>query len=206
MITSHIVYKIKIEEKGKLRLKARLCPHGNRDKFKCDVRTDSATVQFDVIRLLLSIFVTKNFRIGYIDIKRVYLKIGPIKREIYVRPPKGIGAKRGFLWLLKKVPYRITEAGRQWAMVLESWLVNPAQLCRVSEVSQIVVRRTRENPISLMITKVTDDILMAGSINEMKNFVERIGNRFVISKSKIDEEILSNSCKITQESKGDVKI
>lgn len=54
--------------------------------------------------------------------------------KIYDRPPKEFGAKIEILWLLKKLPYGITEAGRQWAVVFENWLMNLAQLCRASEV------------------------------------------------------------------------
>lgn len=88
VIRSHIVYKIKTEGKGKLRLKARLCPHKNRDKCKSNVRKDSTAAQFDVIRLFISISVTKNSRIGCVDINEAYLQSGPIKREICVRPFK----------------------------------------------------------------------------------------------------------------------
>lgn len=50
-ISSHIVSKLETEGKGKMRLKSRVCSHENEDKFKNDVRKDSATAQFDVIRL-----------------------------------------------------------------------------------------------------------------------------------------------------------
>lgn len=34
VITSHGVYRVKSEEKGQERMKARLCPHGKCDKMK----------------------------------------------------------------------------------------------------------------------------------------------------------------------------
>lgn len=69
VIPSHIIFKVNTEEKGKLRLKAGLCPHSNREKFKYDVRKDSSTAQVDVIRLLLSVTVALKFRLGCADIK-----------------------------------------------------------------------------------------------------------------------------------------
>lgn len=51
-LTSFIESKLKKEDK---KMKARLCPNGNRDKLKKTVRKDSATAQFDIIRLLLSL-------------------------------------------------------------------------------------------------------------------------------------------------------
>lgn len=82
VIPSHVVYKIKNEENDVKRMKARLCPNGNRDKLKKTVRKDSATAQFDVIRLILSLATIFTFRIGCIDIKGAYLQSGPIRRSI----------------------------------------------------------------------------------------------------------------------------
>ena len=113
VISSHIVYKIKSDEAAILKMKARLCPHGNRDSGRNYVRKDSATAQFDMIRLMLSIATLLPFRIGLIDIKGAYRQSGPIKRDIYVRPPIEVGEKRGVIWKLVKLPYGITEAGRQ---------------------------------------------------------------------------------------------
>lgn len=53
VIGSHLVYKVKVEE-GSKRLKARLCPHENRDMERGSVRKDSSTAQFDVVRIVLS--------------------------------------------------------------------------------------------------------------------------------------------------------
>lgn len=54
VIESHVVYTIKGDEKGQMKLKEKICRHGNRDIEKDDVRIDSATEQFDVMRLALS--------------------------------------------------------------------------------------------------------------------------------------------------------
>lgn len=84
IITSHIVYKVKREEKGHMRMKARLCPHGNRDMEKGNIRNDSSSAQFYVIRMMLSLVTLLKFRIGCIDVKGAYLQSGPITRDLYV--------------------------------------------------------------------------------------------------------------------------
>lgn len=100
-----------------MKLKGWICPHGNRDVMKNDVRNDSATAQFDVIRLMLSVTAILPFRIGLVDISGIYMQSVPIKRKIYVRPPRERDeAGRGKIWELLKMPYEITEEGRQWAM------------------------------------------------------------------------------------------
>lgn len=50
---------------------------------------------------------------GHVNIKEEYLQSGPIQGTLYVRPPQEIGKKRGIMCKLKKIPYEITEEGRQ---------------------------------------------------------------------------------------------
>lgn len=84
---------------------------------------DSATVQFDVIRLMLSMISMTPMRLGLVDISSVYMQSGPIQRENYVRPPREWDrGRRGTIWKLLKLPYGIAEAGRQWATLIERWL------------------------------------------------------------------------------------
>lgn len=120
------MYKIKNEEQGIKRLKARFCSHGNRDREKGNIRNDSANAQFNLIKLILSIASVLELSLGCIGIKSAYLQSGPIKRELYVKPPREVDASRGVLWKLKKLPYGIAEAGRQWNLVLEDWLITEA--------------------------------------------------------------------------------
>lgn len=102
---SHVIYKIKVNEDGTLKLKARICPRGNRDELKDEVRKDSATAQFNVIRLILEIATYLQMRIGILDISGPYMQIGPIKREIFVRPPREWdNGTHGSIWEFLKLP------------------------------------------------------------------------------------------------------
>lgn len=206
VIGSHIVYNIKVEENGKKRLKARLCPHGNRDKEKDDIRKDSATAQFDVIRLVCSLATILGFRLGCLDVRGAYLQSGPIQRDIYVRPPPEWKGKRGVIWHLLKMSYGISEAGRQWAKVIENWMIQRASFGRVRGVPQMFIRRTKEGNISIIEAKVTDDPLIAGSVEDIKVFSKHISKRFPISKVIIDGAIKFNGADITQDKYGSVSI
>lgn len=72
-------------------------PHGNRDDMKDDVRKDSSTAQLDVIRLALSAATGMDEVLGHVDIQGAYLQSGLIRRTIYVRSPRELGAQRGTL-------------------------------------------------------------------------------------------------------------
>ena len=72
-----------------------------------------------IIRLMLCLSAMFGFRLGHLDVKGAYMQSGPIKRDIYVRPPKELNPKPGELWHLLKLPYGIIEAGRQWQITVE---------------------------------------------------------------------------------------
>lgn len=75
LISSHHFFVIKHDgDSDTLKLKCRLVPHGNRDKEKNDLRSDSATAQFPAIRLLLSLTVLLQFSFAALDIKLAYLQ------------------------------------------------------------------------------------------------------------------------------------
>lgn len=206
IISSHIIYKIKIDEKGTKRLKARLCPHGNRDRGKGTIRSDSSNVQFDIMRLLLSLTTVFRFRLGCIDVKAAYLQSGPIARDLYVRPPTEYKHKRGSVWKLSKLPYGVCEAGRQWAKTIESWLTHQGGFQRLSGVSQLYIKRKENGTISLLLGKLTDDLLIAGARGDMENFAIAIKARFLIGKVVIDDTIMFNGCTINQTEEGDIQL
>lgn len=145
VVTSHVVYKIKTDELGERKLKARIIPHGNEDAEKGEIRKDSSNAQLSIIRLLLSLVTFLGFAIKTADIKGAYLQSGPIKRDIYVRPPRewyfNHRYKKGTLWKLIKLPYGIVEAGRQWMLTIEHWMLTAGGMSRVFGISQLFVKR-----------------------------------------------------------------
>lgn len=104
------------------------------------------------------------------------------------------------------MPYGITEAGRQWQKVIEEWLLNDAGFERIYGVSQLFVERDRSGTITMLVSKVTDDILMGGSTQHMEVFAARIKKRFEISKVIVDGIIHFNGCILTQGSAGGIEM
>lgn len=122
----------------------------------------------------------------------------PITRSIYVRPPIEADVGRGKIWLLRKLSYGITEAIRQWATVIEDWILNTAGSKWVYEVSQLYVKRGSSNSITGILSKVTEDILTAGSTAFMHYFMTRLKTIFPISRVIVDGRIVFNCYKIYQ--------
>ena len=206
VISSHSVAKVKTNEEGKRDLKVRLCPHGNRDSEKDSIRKDSDTVSWLGIRILFAISVFLDFRLGTADIKGAYLQSGPIRRQIYVRPPREWQGPRGMLWLLTKLPYGIVEAGRQWMKTVEDWMLNIARLQRVPGISQLYTKKDTTDRISLLVAKVTDDFLVAGQVEAIKQFMAKLQDRFIVGKVIVDNIFHFNGCEVEQHTDGSIKV
>lgn len=199
------MYNLKIEE-GQKRLKARLCPHGNHDNEKGRIRKDSSTAQFDVVHLLITVATMLRFTLGCVDVKGAYFQSGPIMRDVFVRPPHEWKGPRGVLWKLKKLPYGISEAGRQWSKVFEKWLMEEGVFEKFYGVSQLYIQRDKNGMPTIILAKVTDDLLMAGDKIGMENLVEDIKKRFELRKVIIGENITFNGGDIRQAHDGSVTL
>lgn len=204
VISSHTLFKVKSHEEDRLEMKARFVLHGNRDKQKDDIRKDSAAADMIVFRLVLSLALILGFIFGIADIKCAYMQSGPANRDIYVRPPKEWKSTRGMLWKLLKLAYGIVEAGRQWLTTIETWMTEDAGVERVFAVSQLFVKRNETNKIILLIAKVTDDFLASGTIEDIKQFMNKLCASFEVGKIRSGQDFHFNGCEVTFDSHGSV--
>jgi Reverse transcriptase (RNA-dependent DNA polymerase) len=196
IISSHHFLRVKLES-GTYRLKCRMVPHGNRDREKDGIRKDSATAQFCIIRLLLRLAVLLKFRFSSLDISGAYLQAGPIQRDIYVRPPPG-WSPRNVLWRLTRPAYGIVESGRLWQLAIEEWLTKQG-FSHVNGLSQFFVLRSSDGQILLLLAKVVDDLLVAGSIPSIQDFHNHLCNRFKVGRFVCNESFVFNALQITQD-------
>lgn len=61
IISSHVVYKLKFNEKWGVRINTRIFPHGIVNKIKKDVPKYSHTMHLDVIRIYLSMYLALSY-------------------------------------------------------------------------------------------------------------------------------------------------
>lgn len=161
VISSDVVLKIKTKDDESLKIKAQIVVHGNRDTAREKVGSDCAAADMDVIRMVLCMAACLGFNVDSADIKEAFMQSGPIQRSVFVGPPRDCHRKRGMVWKLLKLTYLMADAGRQWLLRAEHWLLNDGGLERVPGVSQVFIRREVER-ISLVMAKVIDDFLIAG--------------------------------------------
>ena len=68
------------------------------------------------------------------------------------------------------------------------------------------VRRDKKGAITLLVAKVTDDFIYAGTVERTTKFIEDMGKRFSIGKAMIDEKFFFNGCEIEQDDWGSIKM
>lgn len=72
-------------------------------------------------RLLVALSVIMEFKMAKADVNGAFMYSGPIGRDVYVILPPQL-EQRGEYWILIKLPYVITQSGRQWIIIVEFWM------------------------------------------------------------------------------------
>lgn len=98
MISSEVLFKIKTNDDGSLKIKVGIVVHGNRDSDKDLVRGYCAADDMILDLLVISLAVVMRFNLGSADIKGSFIQSGTIQPEVYVRKPKDCHRKQGGVW------------------------------------------------------------------------------------------------------------
>ena len=114
IITSHTLYKVKSNDEGKLYIKARIVPHGNRDKMKHVLKTDSSSCSPIGLRIVCSIASIMSWPLSKVDFDSAFLQSGASMRDVYVCPPKECNSRMKYYWLLLSASYGLVNANSKW--------------------------------------------------------------------------------------------
>ena len=199
VISSHHFFQVKTDgEGGKLKIICRLVPHGNRDRDNEFVRKDSATAQFPIIRIVISLAAIMSFSIASIGINGAYLQAGQCPRDIYVKPPKGWASNARTVWKILKLAYGIVESGRLWQLVAEEWMSTQG-FVQFPGLLQLFVTYNPNGSINLLIEKVVDDFLVVGVPPLIHQFHEAISRRFIVGRYVVNKDLVFNRLHIHQQ-------
>lgn len=88
VISSHTIYKVKVNKDDNLKMKARIAPHGNQDSIKSKLKSDCNMCYPSGLRIVLSIGSLKGCRITKADVKAAFIQTGIALLDVYVIPPR----------------------------------------------------------------------------------------------------------------------
>jgi len=164
VITSHVIYKIKANDDGSLKMKARIAPHGNKDRDREDLKSDSATCPPTGIRVLLSIASLMKWPLAKIDFTSAFLI-----------PPRECGDRSKY-WLLLTAAYGLVNANAKWQKQSDEVLRGNGFLQCV-HVPQLFYSK-KDNELCMLAVKVVDDILFAGDNKSVRKVVKSIESSY----------------------------
>lgn len=102
-----------------------------------------------------------NHNLATAEFTGSYIRSGPIRREVNVRPPRNFDLNWGIVWKLFNIPYGMADAGRQRLLRVEYWMLRTAGMSSGEGDDQVFVNG---GEIELIVAKVIDDLLIAGNM------------------------------------------
>lgn len=78
------------------------------------------------------------------------------------------------LWKLTKLPFGIVEAGRNWMLAIEEWMLTHDSLEQFFGVNnQLFIRRSDLGRIVVMFAKLSDDFLVGSNLDDARHVSQR---------------------------------
>ena len=155
--------------------KARLVVRGFEEDTS-QIQTDSPTCNKESVRILLAILAGNKWPLHSLDIKSAFLQGNTIQRDTYLKPPKIANTNK--LWKLKKTPYGLSDAGRQWYIrVLKELSTLGAIQSKYDKATFIWYYET--STIGVMVLHV-DDFLYGGTELFQTTILPRIREIFIV--------------------------
>ena len=177
----HYVFTVKRKADGSIeKFKARLVADGNTQKHGVDFdRIFSTVVKTTTIRLVLAIAAARDYNLTSIDIRQAYLQ-ARLTEDLYMRPPPDVHARdargRPLVCLLRRSLYGLKQAGREWAMLFTSFLLEWG--FTRSAADPCLYTFTENQQILWALIYVDDGLICDSSSSLRDRFVADLSQRF----------------------------
>ena len=132
-----------------------------------------------------------------IDIQAAFLQAEPLKREVFIQPPKDI-SQEGKIWRLLKPIYGLDDASRRFWLTVKR-IFKEEGMSNLTGDEAFYHKREGESLIGIVLTHL-DDFLVSGTAQFIDSLTERIKNNLTISKVE-DDNFRFTCIDITQKDK-----
>jgi len=181
IINTKWVFKIKYKEDGTVeRYKARWVANGMRQVEGTDyTQTFSPVVKAISVRLVLTLAVTRDWKLVQLDISNAFLH-GKLNERILVSQPVGFEDSRHptRVCLLQKSLYGLKQAPRMWYQRLREVLAE--MKFRESYTDPSLFLRIEDGQVTFLFTYV-DDLVVTGSSEDLiSEVIKQLGKQFAV--------------------------
>lgn len=176
IISSNVIYKIKVNEGQFLKPKARIALHGNEDSCRFELKSDFAMCSPTGVRILLSYVSLHGWKLTKVDVASAFLQAGPAARDVYVIPPVESQDRGKTLWLLLAAAYGLINSNAKWKMQSDELLFQLG-FQTVPLMPQLLMKK-KNGYISVLLEKIVNDILIASEPTDTKIIVTKIDGTF----------------------------
>ncbi|CAI7916445.1 unnamed protein product [Closterium sp. NIES-54] len=176
-ITSKWLFKIKSDADGKIeRYKSRLVAKGYQQKEKVDYKELFApVVKQTTLRTLLAGAAIKGWVVKQIDVTTAFLN-GVLEEEIFMAQPEGFDDGSGRVLRLKKSPYGLNQAPRQWYLKLRGVLEEIGFTPSTADHSLFMLGEGEQR--SFMVVYVDDILIFSPSSDLVKEVMLKLQDKF----------------------------
>lgn len=182
IISSHTIYKIKVNDDQSLKLKARIAPHSNEDSLQFSLRSDCSMCPPLGFRIIASIASICKWRLSKLDVKTAFLQTGEANRDVYVVPPVESNDRNRFLWLLLTASCGLVNANAKWQFVFDHALHDIGFLS-IAVLSQLFYLKNKSGVITAALAKIVDDFLTCGPPSVVNDVIAAFNKRFTLGTS-----------------------
>ena len=130
------------------------------------------------VKMIAAIANEKGLSVFHLDVSQAFVQ-APLEEEIYLRLPPGCGELSGKVVKLLKCQYGLKQAGREWHLLLVTWLVEKIGMEKC-KAEPCVFREIVKNEMSLMVGVHVDDIIVSGEQDLCDEFFSQLKQRFPV--------------------------
>ena len=178
LIGARWLYKIKQDPSETFIYKARWVARGFSQKFGLDYdETYAPTARMTSVRMLCEISVHKKLFIEQLDVNNAYLH-SDIDRPIYMVQPQGFVSNQNLVCKLNKSLYGLKQSARLWNSTIDKFLKSEGLTASLND--PCVYYKNNENGLMYVLIWVDDIIVATSSREVLRNFKEKLSERFKV--------------------------
>lgn len=179
IISSHTVYRIKVEGDDAHSLKARIAPHGNENALNFELKSDCDMGSSLGFWIVLTKSAINSWIIVRANDEVAFLKTGEASRDLYIPPPRESEDSPHY-WPLLAAVYGLANSNATFQTQTDCLLLafGPSSVTVVTQLLNI----TSNSKFDLLVAKVADNLLITGVMSHVDDFLVKFGKIFQIGR------------------------